>query len=338
MVRREIGKYSDEFMNSKLIFLIVVLFLIDYHNDTSNLKELRESPNREDLNFRWQQTDVSLALLNHDRIVWQLNYDKNEGKPYFHPLSLVDGPDLTWLRPPDHPWHKALWFSWKYINGLNYWEEDRETGLSEGRTELVDVKVIPDNDYSARIEMTLSYHPPEKPCVLNEKRLITVSSPHKDSGYFIDWHSTFTACVDDVELNRTPIGGEKNGKSWGGYAGLSVRLAKNTSDWQIIDSEGRRDMKSHGESARWLDYCFQTETGGAAGIAILDHPANLRHPSPWYVTMNAKEPFCYFNPAVLFSEPYILSGGKSVMLRYRILIHTGLGDKNLLEKEWKGFR
>ena len=29
---------------------------------------------------------------------------------------------MTADRPPDHIWHHGLWFSWKFINKVNYWE------------------------------------------------------------------------------------------------------------------------------------------------------------------------------------------------------------------------
>jgi len=287
--------------------------------------------------YSWRQTDSSLALLAHERVVWQLNFDKKEGKTYFHPVALTDGTVLTWLSPPDHPWHRALWFSWKYINGLNYWEEDRETGLSEGQTKLVDIKLAPHDDYSAQIEMSLSYHPSDKPVVLTEKRLISISSPDDKGGYRIDWQGVFTAGGKDVLLDRTPIPGEKDGKSWGGYAGLSVRIAKDIHDWQVLDSEGRKGIEAHGKKARWLDFSGQTPNGKTAGIAMFDHPDNLRHPSPWFVIMNPKVPFGYFSPAVLFNKPYTLPAGQRLTLQYRILVHPGQVDKEQLQAEWKKF-
>ena len=74
-------------------------------------------------------------------VVWQFNYKTEEGKPYFHPITVAGSPALTDFRPADHPWHRALWFSWKYINGVLYWEEDRKTGKAPGETELTGVKV-----------------------------------------------------------------------------------------------------------------------------------------------------------------------------------------------------
>jgi len=81
----------------------------------------RHQENRANLaGLSWRQTDSSLALFNGGAVVWQLSYAKSEGQPYFHPLRLPDGMETAALRPADHPWHRGLWWSWKYINGVNY--------------------------------------------------------------------------------------------------------------------------------------------------------------------------------------------------------------------------
>jgi len=74
--------------------------------------------------FSWSRTDTSLALRHNDRSVWRLVFDPAKPKSWFHPLSTVDGEVLTAFEPADHPWHRGLWWSWKLINGINYWEED----------------------------------------------------------------------------------------------------------------------------------------------------------------------------------------------------------------------
>jgi len=285
---------------------------------------------RQEAHLSWRRTDESVALINNNNTVWQLNFARSEGKPYFHPLALVDGTALTWLRPADHPWHRALWFSWKYINGLNYWEEDKDTGQSEGRTEIGQVKVTCNDDHAASIQMTLNHNPPGKKPVLTEKRRLLVSPPNEMGQYYIDWESSFVAGDEDVVLGRTPIVGEEDGVAWGGYAGLSLRMLKEARQWQFRDCYGGSDMKAHGKKARWVDYSGATATGQIAGIAIFDHPQNLRHPSPWYVA----KPITYFSPAPLFHEPYTLKKGKTLRLKYRILIHGQEVDQAFLNTQW----
>jgi hypothetical protein len=285
----------------------------------------------------WQQTDTSLTLLNDGHVLWRFNHDKAEGKPYFHPLCLMNGTELTWLRPPDHVWHRAMWFSWKFINGLNYWEPNPATGLCQGRTEIATVNVTPSEDFSARLELTLVYRPPGRPAVLTESRVIEVSTPDAKGHYRIDWHSTFTASDEAVLLDRTPIPGEEGGQSWGGYAGLSIRLGKSLKDFQIRDSEGHRNMGVHGQNARWVDYCGTAATGQVAGLALFDHPDNLRYPTPWYIMRDERTPAAYVGPAVLFNEPYSLPARGRLTLKYRVLVHAGPIATSALEAEWADY-
>jgi type 1 glutamine amidotransferase/HEAT repeat protein len=284
--------------------------------------------------FAWKETENSVALMNSGKIVWRLNHDPKEDKPYIHPLATTDGSVLTWHRPGDHIWHRALWFSWKAINGLNYWEENRKTYLSQGRTEIKNVKVTLNADFSAKAEIVLSYHPPKKPEVLSEKRTIEFSTPTQDGLYRIDWSAVFTAVGADAVLSRTPIKGEKGGKGWGGYAGMSIRMAKETRGWNIVDSKGRKDMKIHGQpNATWVDASGKTTSGKEAGVAIFDHPKNTRHPSPWYIAKGMP----YFSPALLYNKPLTVKKAETLNLKYRIIVHPGLGDAKMLDQEFKTF-
>ena len=272
--------------------------------------------------YQWRRTDSSLALAAGDRVVWQLTFNKEEGKPYFHPLSLADGTVLTALRPADHPWHRGLWWSWKYINGINYWEEDK-AGQSQGRTELDGVRVESNADYSARVEMELSYHPSGKPAVLTEKRVLSVSAPDARGNYSIDWESAFTAGAENLKLDRTPP------QNWaGGYAGLGLRLAAATKRWTFTSSEGAAGATNiYGQRARWLDF------SGRGGVTLFDSPQNPRHPTAWYP--NSSMPWC--TPAFLFHEPYELAAGAILNLRYRVLVHSEPMDQAAIDRQWASF-
>jgi hypothetical protein len=281
----------------------------------------------------WKQTDHSLALVTGERVVWQFNYQKEEGKPYFHPVTIAGGDELTALRPPDHKWHRAIWFSWKTLNGLIYWEENPKTGKAPGETELVDVKATARPDHSARFDLVLSYHPPEKPPVLTEKRILEVSAPAKDGGYHMDWLSTFTAGDADVVLDRTPILGEPKGVAHGGYAGLSLRLAPTMREWQFMDSDGLVDPALRWKQARWMAFTGTMTNGKPAAVIVLDHPKSLRHPTPWYLIKTMP----YFSPAVLYQSNYKLPTKQSFALKYRILFRPSAVDRNAVEKEWSRF-
>jgi hypothetical protein len=201
----------------------------------------------------------------------------------------------------------------------------------------MDVSVKTHEDGIAEATITISYHPQGKSEVMTEKRTLRTGAPDARGIYYIDWKSEFTAKDKDLFLDRTPILGEPCGVIWGGYAGLSVRLARDANSRQAADSEGHTFSKEFNNAkARWLDYTIHAGRASAeAGVAILDHPSNPRHPTPWYVILG--DPMRYFSPAFIYNQPYMLASGKSLTLRYRVLIHPGPTDREWLEKQWVEF-
>lgn len=260
----------------------------------------------------WMKTDTSLALRNGERTVWRLVFDAKDPKSYFHPLATLRGDVLTAFEPTDHPWHRGLWWSWKFINGLNYWEEDATTRTSAGITELTRATVETGDDFAARAELSLSYHPPDQVAVMTELRRLAVSRPDARGTYRIDWTSEFTVGDAPVRLERT-VPAHLGGVSYGGYAGLSLRLRPGMEGFNFLTSKGEAD--GHGRPAQWVDL-----SGPSGGIAILDHLANTRHPSPWYLSQ--KPEMLYFGPALLFDEPLALAPRQKITLSYRIVIHS----------------
>ena len=284
--------------------------------------------------WRWEKAEgSSLSLVGPAGPLWQFRYDPALDHAYFHPLRTTDGRLLTWDRPPDHIWHHGLWFSWKYINKVNYWEVDTKTGRPAGRTSWSNVRVSFGKSLEARITMDLDYRPVGAVApVLTEKRTIEVSRPDAEGVYAIDWTSAFVA-VADALLDRTPLPGQPGGGVSGGYAGLSLRLGEGLSDREVMTSDGPvtvwTDDRYRGRHIG-LDYSGLVD-GGPAGIAVVDHPANLRSPTPWYVISSPG--FSWFTPALLCYEPLALRAGETLVLRYRVLVHAGRWDAERLRQE-----
>jgi hypothetical protein len=277
-----------------------------------------------------------VALRRDGQTVWQFNFGTNATKPYFHPVALPGGPVLTWDRPEDHPWHRALWFSWKFLNGVNYWEEDPKTGRAAGRTEWSEPRIDTRPDFTARLALDLTYRPGDAPAVLTERREIIVSAPDANGMYALDWDMTFTAGGAPVLLDRTPLPDEPEGKPYGGYAGLSVRLIGELQDVRARTTVEPVVFTGHryrGKAAA-LEYSGVI-AGREAGMAILDHPGNLNAPTPWYAI---NEPVMhYFSPAVICYGPHTLPAGASLRLRYRVLVHPGRWEAERLGAEMKRF-
>jgi hypothetical protein len=285
--------------------------------------------------YRWKTGKESLSLLADGKAVYTYQFAAEGGYPYIHPISLPGGPVMSALAPADHLWHRGLWFSWKFLNSVNYWEfPQNRPNQPDGRTAVVGPAAVFTTETTATIRLRLEYSKAQ--AVLAEERIVVASRPRHDRSYTIDWTSKFTAKNQDVVFERTP----PREAPWGGYGGLGFRACKSMREFRAIDSEGRAGRaQAHGKQARWMDFSGdfgeKDEKPTAAGMAIFDHPSNPRHPTHWYLSDNADLP--YFGPALLFAEPMTLKARESFTIKYRILIHRGLGDKAALEKEYQEF-
>jgi type 1 glutamine amidotransferase len=292
-----------------------------------------------DANPTWQRNADSVALLHNGMPVWQFNYGSNGvTKPYFHPLALPGGSPLTCAKPPDHHWHYGLWFSWQSINKVNYWEENKQNqsaGLTSWRVENLETRP----DFSASIVLALDYRKPgaAQP-VLTERRVITITPPAADGSYAMDWKLEFQAGAEPVKFDRTPVPPEPNGKPWGGYAGLSVRLAKELSDAQVsaTAAPGTAVGNFWRFNASGADFNGRLDNT-EVGIAMLDNPTNPRFPTPWYAITDPKQPFWFLNAAWLQQQPFELAAMKNIRLCYRVLVHPKRWDANRLETEARRF-
>jgi hypothetical protein len=282
----------------------------------------------------WRQDAGTAALLKDGRTVWQFNYTPGSTNTYFHPVALPGGSDLTWLSPKDHPYHFALFFGWKYLNGVNYWEE-----APDGATRWSNVRVDMQPDFSARITMDLQYRPQKAvQDVLTEQRAIRIASPAADGSYFMDWRLEFTAGSEAVVMDRTPPDTAPDGNARGGYAGLSIRLARELTNPIIAAAGdiGALAKNRHGFAASAAEFSGEID-GGAAGVAFFDHPANPRAPTRWYGIIDPSVPFWFLNASLLQLEPYTLGAGQQLILRYRVFIHPGRWDAARLREEQARF-
>ena len=290
--------------------------------------------------FRWEESDTTLCLLMDTSLIWQYNFNNRKGKPYFHPLS-VNSITLSCESPSDHSWHLGLWFSWKYINGLNYWEYKNDfctekTGFqSEGHTQINDIKLKKNRDFSTQIEMIIHYAPNNTDAepVMEENRNISVSAPLADGSYYIDYELYFSALEGNVLLDRTPLPGEEGGQSWGGYAGMSIRFNQQFTGPGHLIPEGTRS----GAKNNFMYMGFSSPASGEAGLSIFTHPGFSTSSTSWYVIENPGIPFFYYSPSALYEHSYLLKPNEPLELKYRIWILAGEINEQTLNEKYESF-
>ncbi len=304
----------------RTVFLVTVILLGVFVSMGVQAENSEKCPQ-----FTWEQTETSIALFNHGHRVWEHVHDKTKGKPYMR-LGLLDGTELTrpWPVPPgyskaDHPWHKALWWSFKILNGSNFWEEN-QLG-----TEPTGAKITSSPEGDAQINVTIMYHLPDQAPVLQEQRRIRVSKPDDSGSYFIDWQAEFSA-----------LGPKEVVFAKYRYGGLSLRMAaelNETPAWQFIANTEKATANGTSVPTKWMAYRGSTPNKQAAALAIFDHPSNPNYPATWLVRDN----YPYMNPTFPGSKDVTLKPKESLTLRYGILIHQGDISKAQIRRRWKRF-
>jgi len=276
----------------------------------------------------WQQDDKTLTWKNGEKTVWRFSFDTSKGKPFFDPVTVNGGPAITNFKPTDHPWHYGLWFSWKYINHVNYWEEDKITGIAGGKTAWSVPKIQTNPDGSATIHMDVTYTDPKTGSLdMSETRDLRISAPAADGSYAIEWKAHFTAGKNGAILDRTAMPGEPNGQVNGGYAGLGVRMAGQPAVMSVVSTGGAVDKfeNSRARPNAPAVGCNFTKDGEEMGaIGIFSDPANIRADAPWYLindnTTNNGEGFRFACAAILAPKIMTLRAGETVDLHYQIAL------------------
>lgn len=248
-------------------------------------------------------------------------------RPNLHPVTTPAGALLTRDEPEDHPWHHGLWFTIKFVDGDNFWEEMAPYGVlrHDGPPE-VEVR----QDGSVRLRGALAWIRPDRETVAIEEQRELAHVPIDDDAYAIDLDTTLVP-ITDVRLDRTPF------TTWGGYGGLTFRGSGELVDSQILVADGSEHERVLGVPTTWCDITG-TVDGAAAGIALFDHPGNRRHPVPFYGSTRADtygEGWSNFlNAAFLWDEPMDLAAGEALRVRHRVVVHDGRWDAARLDEAW----
>lgn len=230
-----------------------------------------------------------LPLQNEKHVVWQYNFRDIYQKLHFNPVYIGRN-NITCVGPDDHPWNAGQWFSWKFINGINYWEiVNKQSDRSEGVTHIRDIDFKPEADFSAVIKLIIVYHPVDGEDVLLENRRIHIFAPGADGKLTMDYSFHFEALVDRVEIGRTPIEGELEGKSWGGYGGISLRF--NQSFKNVYTLSSWKGADEHAEKGKWFYMGFTGVDGKKIGSQIIISAESKHSYSAWYVTKDEQIPF-----------------------------------------------
>ncbi|MEX2140570.1 MAG: PmoA family protein [Pirellulales bacterium] len=273
---------------------------------------------------------------------------KSGSKPILWPVIGPTGAPMTRSYPmekvageaTDHVHQRSFWFTHGNVNGIDFWSEGAKAG-KQNHKEFVRVEggrqaiVITRNDWVA----------PDGKKLLQDERQLTFF-PLADARV-IDFDITLTASADQVTFGDTKEG------SFGIRIAETARPDRGAG--RILNSEGQVDDASTvkkpqtwGKRASWVDYSGPVKDAAGkkhvAGITILNHPASFRFPTYWHVRtygLFAANPFGVHDFEGKSTEEgagnHTLKQGQTMRLKYRVILHAGLGDAPQFQKMFDAY-
>jgi hypothetical protein len=105
------------------------------------------------------------------------------------------------------------------------------------------------------------------------------------------------------------------------------------------DATGEKNI--WGKQSAWVDY-YGRVGDEDVGVAIIDHRRNLRSPAYWHARaygLLAANPFgiSYFTRNRRQNGAYTIPAGRSLVLRYRVVIHHGDANRANLAEAYRSF-
>jgi hypothetical protein len=245
-------------------------------------------------------------VFDGDRLV--AAYTLGHYRPYVYPVLTPGGLPVTEESPADHPHHHSVWLGQDDVNGANFWLNRPGCGRVSGEPPEYGVRPGPDGP-AAVFWQRLSWIGPDGVDQLLEERATAITPT--PAATLVDVLSERRPASGSVELGMTK------------EAGFGVRVLD-----QLDEEDGGtlvNNRGDHGETgtfdqdAEWVDYSGLIG-GRAAGIAILPHPGNARH--PWFTRAYG---------LVLCNQHrfgrQVLEPGQALRLQWRVAAHDGAADQ-----------
>lgn len=245
-----------------------------------------------------------------------------DARPSIHPIRSPDGDGtLTEDAPPHHPWQHGLYTGLNGVNGFGFWTEGLRGSPSDGsfHPRPLGPPDLRGNSCSWRVETI--WRAPDGGDLLMETQAWTFHD--RATSYELDLRWTLQALVD-LTFERSS------------YGGLFVRMPF-VDRGTVLSSSGASTIAAcEGQRAAWVAIAMpipdRRSADPWAGLAIMDHPSNPEHPSPWRVDGQFG-----IAPSRCIAGPWQLNSGVAVTARHRVYIHPGATDPAAVAASWHRF-
>ncbi len=290
---------------------------------------------------------ANLDVRINNELFTTYNTTTGPNKPYFYPMfapghkRIVRGYPIEKIageNSNDHPHHRGLWFTHGEVNGEDYWAEGPKSAktVNKGYGPVVSGPVY--GSFEARTDW-INLNGVK---IAEDVRDVTIYN--FPDGRLMDFSITFTPAGDPVEFGDTKEGmfGLRIPDSMR-VTGGDGRIVMSTGLSEPVEETGKRKAGgTWGKRAAWVDY-YGTTDGAVMGVAILDHPQNLRHPTYWHVRdygLFCANPFGIHD--FVRGEPkdagsLKVERNKPLSFKYRVFIHKGSTDEANVADVWAAY-
>jgi hypothetical protein len=263
---------------------------------------------------------------------------KGAYRPYCYPVLAPDGTPLTRDFPmkqtagedQDHPHHRSLWFAHSNVNGVDFWNQDN-AGSPRPKGKIVhDALLETTSGAVGVIRARDQWLAPDGKLFCTDNTTIRFGTSGNDRT--IDFEMTLRAPADAPVL----LNDDKDGvlalrlATWLNLPRTPATTRRYTGGvGKLVTAKGDRDQAAWGKRAAWADF-HAVHNGKTYGVAIFDHPQNLRHPTWWLARVYglfAANPLGHhdFEPrtTAVNAGLHTIPAGGSLTFRYRVLVHGG---------------
>ncbi|MDE0966044.1 MAG: PmoA family protein [Candidatus Latescibacteria bacterium] len=289
-----------------------------------------------------QQIDVFRAGSSDPIVTQQAILDH---RPFLHPIMAPDGiGELTEYSPGHHPHQTGLYWGFTRVNGTEtepevlkewFYKADKPTDIQRqvGR----DFFHHPGGEYWQRVSADVLI------AAGSEVKWQTVYNMlDADGNAILVETQNWSLCERDEKIIldlqwqgqaqvETTIGEFP-------YGGMFLRMPfRKENGGQALNSEGAAQQEAEGQRARWVAVEMpipgREETSEPlSSIAIMDHPSNPDHPTPWRADGQLG-----VGPSRGLSGDWNIPEGESVVFRHRLQVACGALDQEGIEQEWAAF-
>ncbi len=250
---------------------------------------------------------------------------------YLHPVYSPEGLIVTGdYSDKSHPHHRGIFLAYtKTERGdlhPDFWNLQR----GSGRVRVDNVMNPIVGPLTARLEVDHRWEAlrsDDEPVTVLREHWVLEAIDVQENYWLIDLTATQEAINETLTLPRYRYGGMA-------YRGPDSFFPNQVLD--VLTSEGFDQVQGDQKPARWVDLSGPVKSGSDqyVGVAILDHPDNINHPTPARIHPT-RLPFFSYVPS--HDHQVVFEPGEPLIFRYRIVIHDGHPDGDLNERLWQDF-